>query len=163
MHHSWLSITRDSVRRPSVISLQTGLAKPSLRFQRLSELLQFEISVKLLHSSIQHNKDAVYQHFISLIQRLGDQAILEAYHEEAERALLRPHLERFAAGIEWSLPLQRVYEELTEQRQPTDKFRSDVVQTYLKSAFSNYTISFHDDSPSRELTPGATCFVLRPR
>ena len=39
-------------------------------FSELTELLQFEISVKLLHSSIQHNKDAVYQHFISLIQRL---------------------------------------------------------------------------------------------
>ena len=70
MHHSWCSITKRLSEETISYLASNWFGKAFSAFSELSELLQFEISVKLLHSSIQHNKHAVYQHFISLIQRL---------------------------------------------------------------------------------------------
>jgi len=136
------------------------------KFSELSELLRLEITVKFLHSAIQNNKRIISEHFITLIEEMDDQAIIDAYHEEAERALIRPHLERFADGIEWSISLQRVYDELSvyktqgdQNSQSAEKFRSDIVQTYLHPRYSSYSLEFHDASPSKELSPDSSCFV----
>lgn len=134
-------------------------------FSKLSDLLKLEITVKFLHSTIQNKKKIISEHFITLIEQMDDQAIIDAYHEEAERALIRPHLERFADGIKWSISLQRIYDELSvyktqdQNNQSAEKFRSDIVQTYLHPHFSTYSLEFHDESPSKELSPESSCFV----